>query len=79
MIGSIRDFQGAISSKGPVAVQAEHSSEVKTDAIIEMMSRGTLHSHHLHRHLLLNLQKVSKVVNLLATHLPTQTKRGSQK
>ena len=79
LIGSIKDFQEVRLSKGLVIELEEVSLEVKTDAIIEMMSREILHSHHLHHLLLLSLQKVNRVVILLATHLQTQMRKGSQK
>jgi hypothetical protein len=66
-------------SKGLATELEEVSLEVKTDAIIEMLSRWILLSHHLHHLLLLSLQKVNRVVILLATHLQTQMRKGSQK
>ena len=78
MIGSISDFQEVRLSKGLATELEEVSYEAKTDAIIEMLSRGILLSHHLHL-LLLSLQKVNRVVILLATHLQTQMRKGSQK
>ena len=79
MIGSIKDFQEVRLSKGLATELEEVSLEVKTDAIIEMLSRGILLSHDLHHLLLLSLQKVNRVVILLATHLQTQIRKGSQK
>lgn len=79
LIGSIKDFQEVRLSKGLATELEEVSLEVKTDAIIEMLSKGILLSHHLHHLLLLSLQKVNRVVILLATHLQTQMRKGSQK